>query len=201
MKVLALSFSPRAGGNTEMLLNQVLQAAKAEGAETELWRLAGKDIKPCDGCNGCRKTGECPVPDDMLELYPKLLAADAIIFGTPVYFYNMTGQGKMVLDRTIALMKPGRNLANKIGGVVSVAGSLGLADTIKDLYFYMVIRQMLPAMFVAAYAGAKGDVENLPKCNEAAANLGRQVVQMVAQGFTYPADIEAPHIAYGTHTK
>ena len=110
----------------------------------------------------------------MEGLYPKLLEADAIVFGSPVYFYNMTGPGKTVLDRTFALNKPGRDLANKVGGVVCVAGSLGLADTVKDLYFYMVTRQMLPAMFVAAYAGARGDVQDLPKCRETAANLGRQ---------------------------
>lgn len=201
MKVLALSFSPRPGGNTGMLLGEVLKAAENEGAATELWQIAGKDIKPCDGCNACRATGECHIRDDMTELYPRLIEADAVIFGTPVYFYNMTGQGKMVIDRTIALNRPGRNMANKVGGVVAVAGSFGLADTVKDLYFYMVTRQMLPAMFVAAYAGAKGDVKQLPKCRESAANLGRQVVRMSAQKFVYPPDIEAPHFAYGTHTK
>jgi multimeric flavodoxin WrbA len=201
MKVLALSFSPRPAGNTVQLLETVLGAAAAAGAATELWKLAGKTVQPCDGCNACRRTGACHIQDDMEALYPKLLEADAIIFGTPVYFYNMTGQGKTVIDRTIALGRPGRNLANKVGGVVCVAGSFGLADTVKDLYFYMVTRQMLPAMFVAAYAGARGDVKHLPKCQAKAADLGRQVVAMAAQGFKYPADIEAPHFAYGTHTK
>jgi multimeric flavodoxin WrbA len=201
MKVLALSFSPRPAGNTVQLLETVLGAAAAAGAATELWKLAGKTVQPCDGCNACRRTGACHIQDDMEALYPKLLEADAIIFGTPVYFYNMTGQGKTVIDRTIALGRPGRNLANKVGGVVCVAGSFGLADTVKDLYFYMVTRQMLPAMFVAAYAGARGDVKHLPKCQATAADLGRQVVAMAVQGFKYPADIEAPHFAYGTHTK
>ena len=201
MKVLALSFSPRPAGNTVQLLETVLGAAAEAGAETELWKLAGKTVLPCDGCNACRKTAVCHIDDDMNGLYPRLLEADAIVFGTPVYFYNVTGPGKTVIDRTFALNRPGRNLANKVGGVVCVAGSLGLADAVKDLYFYMVTRQMLPAMFVAAYAGARGDVRNLPKCRASAADLGRQVVAMAAQGFAYPSDIVPPHFAYGTHTR
>jgi len=196
MKVLGLSFSPRPGGNTVQLLETVLQAAAEAGAETELWSLAGKTVQPCDGCWACTRNGECHIKDGMADLYPKLCEADAIIFGSPVYFYNMTGPGKTVLDRTLGL-----KLANKVGGVVCVAGSFGLADTVKDLYFYMVTRQMLPAMFVAAYAGGKGDVQDLPKCLKSAGDLGRQVVAMAAQGFRYPADIEAPHFAFGTHTK
>jgi len=201
MKILGLSCSPRKNGNTVTLLTEALNGAQQEGAEVELYSVAGKDIKPCDACRACARTGECHVKDDMQVLSAKLLEADGIIFGTPVYFYNMTGPGKTVLDRTFALNRPERGLANKVGGVVCVAGSLGLADTVKDLYFYIVIHQMLPAMFVAAYAGARGDVKGLPKCQAAAADLGRQVVAMAAQGFRYPADIRPPHFAFGTHTK
>lgn len=199
MKILGLSFSPRPGGNTVVLLNQALSGACDEGAETELYTVAGKDIKPCDGCWACRETGECHIKDEMQDLYAKLLEADGIIFGSPVYFYNMTGQGKTVIDRTIALNKPGRNLANKVGGVVAVAGSFGLADTVKDLYFYMITRQMLPASFVAAYGGGKGEVKNLEKCMKATRELGQQMVQIAAKKFEYPAG--GTHIAYGTHTK
>jgi multimeric flavodoxin WrbA len=199
MKILGLSFSPRPSGNTIVLLNQALGGARDEGAETELYTVAGKDIKPCDGCWGCRETGECHIKDEMQNLYARLLEADGIIFGSPVYFYNMTGQGKTVIDRTIALNKPGRNLANKVGGIVAVAGSFGLADTVKDLYFYMITRRMLPASFVAAYGGGKGDVKNLEKCMKAAKDLGKEMVQIVNKKFEYPTG--GTHIAYGTHTK
>ncbi len=196
MKILGLSFSPRKQGNTEILLGEALIGAKEEGAETELYSVAGKDIKPCDGCWGCRKTGKCHIKDDMQELYTRLLEADGIIFGTPVYFYNMTGQGKNVIDRTIAL---DGNLANKVGGVVAVAGSLGLVDALKDLYFYIVMRRMLPASFIGAYAGGKGEAKELKKCMKAARDLGRDIVQIAAKGFKYPEG--GNHIAYGTHTK
>ncbi|MCK4863555.1 MAG: flavodoxin family protein [Dehalococcoidales bacterium] len=199
MKILGLSFSPRTQGNTEILLDEALSGARQEGAETELYSIAGKDIKPCDGCWGCRKAGECHIKDDMQELYTKMLEADGIIYGTPVYFYNMTGQGKTVIDRTIALGQPGRNLANKVGGVIAVAGSFGLVDAVKDLYFYMITRRMLPASFIAAYAGGKGDVKNLEKCMKATRELGQEMAQIAAKKFEYPAG--GTHIAYGTHTR
>lgn len=59
MQILGLSFSPRAQGNTELLLDTVLIGARQQGAETELYRVADKDIKPCDGCISCWTTGEC----------------------------------------------------------------------------------------------------------------------------------------------
>jgi multimeric flavodoxin WrbA len=199
MKILGLSFSPRERGNTEMLMETVLESARAHGAETELYRTAEKDIRPCDACGICFTTGACPIEDDMQELYVRMLDADGILFGTPVYFYNMTAQGKCVVDRTIALNHGGNSLTSKVGGVVAVAGSLGLVDALKDLYFYMVTRQMLPASFVAAYGSNKGDVKDYDKCMEAARALGRHMVQIIEKRFTYP-DGKANYMAFGTHT-
>lgn len=200
MKILGLSFSAREQGNTELLLEAVLAGAGQQGAETELYRVAAKNIRPCDGCGDCFKTGECPIEDDMQELYGKMLESDGMIFGSPVYFYNITAQGKAVIDRTIALGHGGKSLANKVGGVVVVGGSLGLVDAVKDLYFYMVTRQMIPASFVAAYASNKGDVKKLEKCMKAAGDLGQQAVMIAKKKFTYPPEIKGPHFAFGTHT-
>lgn len=201
MKILALSFSPRSEGNTIILLREALAGAGQEGAETELYSVGEKDIKPCQGCASCQKTGECRIKDDMQELYGKLVEADGIIFGTPVYFYNMTGQAKSVIDRTFALSRPGRNMNNKVGGVITVAGSLGLIDVLKDLYFYMVTRQMIPASFVAVYGGRKGEVAEMEKCMKAAGDLGRQMVKIAEQEFRYPVEFPPVHIGYGTHTR
>jgi multimeric flavodoxin WrbA len=128
MKVLGLSCSPRKEGNSMLLLNEALRGAKKEGAETELYSVADKDFKPCEGCWACTKNGICHIKDDMSELQEKMLAADGIIFGVPIYFYGMSAQAKTIIDRTIALGTPGRSLANKVGGVVVTAGSLGLVD-------------------------------------------------------------------------
>jgi multimeric flavodoxin WrbA len=200
MKILGISFSPREQGNTEQLLDKALAGAKSQGAKTELCRVSDKIIKPCDGCGVCFKTGECHIKDDMGEVSEKLLEAEGIIFGSPVYFYNITAQGKAVIDRTLPLGMNGKGLANKVGGIVVVGGSLGLVDAVKDLYFYIVLRQMIPANFVAAYASNKGDVKKLEKCMNAAEELGVQMVKIAEKKFIYPEEIKASHIGFGTHT-
>jgi multimeric flavodoxin WrbA len=201
MKILAISCSPRKQGNTEILLDEVLKGAQYEGAEVELFSVAGKTIAPCDACDSCRNTGICHIKDDIQPLYDKMLAADGIIFGAPVYFYNMAAQCKIIMDRTVALGHPERNLANKVGGIVVVGASLGNIDAVKDLYFYFVSRKMLAASYVAAYGMAKGDVKNLEKCMKAAYDLGRQVTALAKMNFKYPSEFNLPAIAYGTHTK
>lgn len=201
MKILGIACSPRKQGNTVVLLEEVLRGSRREGAETELYSVSDKTIEPCQGCMACWKTGECPIEDDMQDLGNRMVEADGIVFGTPVYYYNMTAQAKVIVDRSIALTRPGRNLSNKVGGVVAVAGSLGLVDALKDLYFYFVTHQMLPANYVAAYGGAEGDVKSLEKCMQACNDLGRQMVQTAAKNFRYPEDIERPCFAFGTHTR
>jgi len=201
MKILAISCSPRKEGNTVTLLAEALKGAQQEGAGVELYSVSGRNIQPCDGCGTCMETGKCHIKDDMQELYPKMLTADGIIFGAPVYYYNMAAQAKTIMDRTMVTNHPDMSLANRVGGVVAVAGSLGLVSAVKDLYFYIITRRMLPASYVAAYAGPEGDVKKLEKCMKAAHDLGRQMVRIAAQGFKYPDDITVPSIAFGTHTK
>jgi multimeric flavodoxin WrbA len=201
MKIVGLSFSPRPDGNTMILLDQVLKGAQHENADVDIVSIAGKNIQPCDGCNSCRHTGTCHIQDDDVPaILEKMLAADGLVFGTPVYFYNMTGQAKSVIDRTFSLNQPDRNLANKVGGVVALAGSLGLVDALKDFYFYMITRQILPAGFVAAYAGARGEIKKKEKAMLQAYTLGQQIVHMVEQKFIYPKEFPGTHIAFGTHT-
>lgn len=195
MKILGISFSPRKSGNTEILLEEALTGARQEGADTELFSVSGQDIKPCDGCWVCIGTGKCHIKDDMQVLYDKIAAADGIIFGTPVYVYSMTGQAKIVMDRMNA-----RNLENKVGGVIAVAGSIGLIDPVKDFYFFMVIKKMLPANLVGVYASQKGDVRAMKQGLQAAGNLGREMVQIAEKKFTYPEGFPRNFFAYGTHT-
>ena len=147
------------------------------------------------------KTGECHVKDDMQELYKKLLESKCIVFGVPSYYYGMAGQAKNIIDRTTSLGIPGRSLANKVGSVVAVGGSLGLADILKDIYFYMVSKQMVPANFLAGYGLQKGDTKNLQNGILAARDVGRQMVKIAAKGFEYPADIRASVFGYGTWNK
>ena len=198
MKILGLSCSPRKSGNTEILVGEALNGAQSEGAEIELFSLAGKEIKPCDGCYACRETGKCHINDDMQTVYQKLVEADGIIFGTPIYFYSMTSQAKALIDRTIVLRRPTIRLANKVGGVIAVAGRLGIIDAIKDLYFYIAISHMIPADYVAAYASEKGAIRKDKQAMKSAWELGREMVQLVRKRFEFPSEFERGLTAYVT---
>jgi multimeric flavodoxin WrbA len=201
MKILGLSCSPRIKGDTVTLLNAALEGARSEGAETELWSVADKIIHPCDACRACAGTGVCKIKDDMQELYEKMLGAEGIIFGTPVYFWDVTAQAKAIIDRTFALNTPQKSLANKVGGIVVVAGSLGRIDVLKELYFYMATRRIIPANYIAADPVPDGGLKAMKKCLQAANDLGRQMVKIAAQKFEYPPDIPRSAPAYGTHTR
>jgi len=197
MKILAVSGSPRKKGNTVILLERVLEGAKSEGAETELFSVAGKDIGGCDGCWSCMKAGNCHIKDDMTELYDKLLQADGIVLGTPIYFWGMTSQMKAIIDRSIALTGPEKNLANRVCGVVVVAGSLGLVDALKDFAFYIYQKRMLPANMVAGYTREPGETLKMEGLLKEAHDLGRQMVALVNSGFKYPVEFMRGPGAYG----
>jgi multimeric flavodoxin WrbA len=197
---LGLCCSPRKGGNTETLLNEALKGAKLEGAEVELYCVSGKRYEFCDGCRSCGQTGVCHLKDDMQELLDKAIEADAIIFGTPVYHYGITAQMKIVMERMrpIRKNKLDNKLSNKVGGIIAVAGSLGLIQAVKDLYFFIITNYMLPGDFVAVYALNKGECEQRTHGMEAAFNLGRQMVRLAAMKFAYPADLRKDEHAFGT---
>ncbi len=188
MKILGLSCSPRKQGNTETLVSEVLEGAKAEGAEVELFSVSGKEIQPCDGCQSCITTGECRIDDDMQTVYQKLVEADGIIFGTPIYFYGMTAQAKAIMDRTYALRRREFRLINKVGGVIAVAGGLGLMDAIKDWYFYIAINHMVAADYVSALASGRGEIKENESVMKRAWELGREMVLLVRQGFEFPEE-------------
>ncbi len=200
MKILGISCSPRKRGNTVSLLEETLRGAAENGADVELFSVSGKNIRGCDGCYACFAKGECHIQDDMQPLYEKLIDADGIVFGTPIYMYGMTAQAKAIIDRTFALNKPGRSLANRVAGVIVVAGSIGLIDVLKDFYFFTTIKRMLPANFVAAYATEKRDAKKLEKGMKAAFKLGKEIVQLVDKKFEFPNEFPRNFFAFGTHT-
>ena len=201
MKILAVSFSPRKNGNTVAMLEKALEGARGEGVEVELYSVAGKNIQPCDGCWGCMKAGKCHIKDDTQVLFDKMLGADGIIFGTPIYFWGMTAQAKTVIDRTISLYRPERSLNNKVCGVVASCGSLGMVGALKDFSYYIVQRRMLPANQVSAYVGSPEELQKMEKCLKALNDLGRQMVALVKLNFRYPAEFIGGPGAFGTHTK
>ncbi|MBI4284393.1 MAG: flavodoxin family protein [Chloroflexi bacterium] len=192
VNILGISCSPRRRGNTEILIGEALAGAREAGAETELLTLHDKDIRPCDGCFTCTKTGECKIDDDMQSIYDKLLAADGIIFGTPVYFWSASAQAKILLDRALALRYPHLRLANKVGGIIAIAERTGLMNTAMLLYTYFARNHMLASDEVCALAAEKGEVRQDKYAMKASWELGGLVVALARTGFQYPQEYNTP---------
>ncbi|WP_307981191.1 flavodoxin family protein [uncultured Senegalimassilia sp.] len=98
-KVLVVSTSIRNGSNSEILAHEVERGALDAGNEVEFVSLAGREIGFCRGCLACQKTGNCVIRDEMDALIGKVREADVIVFATPIYYYEMSGQMKVFLDR------------------------------------------------------------------------------------------------------
>ncbi|MDD5472825.1 MAG: flavodoxin family protein [Candidatus Methanoperedens sp.] len=185
MKILGISGSPRAKGNTDILVQEALKAASEMGAKTEFIALSGKKIKPCNGCGTCRtesSKGICAIKDDDLpRIYEVMKEADGIIVGSPVYFLSVTAQLKALFDRSIILRyakgmpvdRPGIPggpeflLKNKIGGAIAVGGGRdgGQLFTINSILQWMLLQNMIVVgnnygMGGSAKAGTKGDALN-----------------------------------------
>lgn len=110
MNILAISGSPRGGGNTDILVKKVLEGIGCE--DHEIIRLNDLDYKGCQGCGLCRKEGAtgCVQDDDMQALYEKIISADVIIIGSPIYYGYLTGQTKCFIDRWYAFRDSNREL-------------------------------------------------------------------------------------------
>lgn len=103
MKIIAINGSPRHNGNTATLLHKVLEGAAAAGAETECIDLYTLNYKGCISCFYCKrkdkKHGICIVKDDLAAVLDKVKSADAVIFGSPIYFMNLTSGMQAFLER------------------------------------------------------------------------------------------------------
>ena len=102
MKVLGIYGSPRKGGNTDQLLDKVLEGAQSAGAEVKRVYTRELNLSGCIECGGCDKTGECVVQDDMQKAYPLLDWAEVIFLASPIFFYGVTAQAKALIDRAQA---------------------------------------------------------------------------------------------------
>ena len=98
-KVLILSTSPRRNSNSEALAEAFAKGAKDAGNDVEIIRMREKNYRFCTGCFACQKTGNCVIKDDMVEIVPRMEQADVLVFATPIYYYEMSGQMKTLLDR------------------------------------------------------------------------------------------------------
>lgn len=101
MNVLAISASPRKGGNSDVLCDEFLKGAAESGHKVQKIRLAEKHITPCRACYGCMEEHTCVQRDDMAEVLDALIGADIIVLASPVYFYSVCAQMKTMIDRCL----------------------------------------------------------------------------------------------------
>lgn len=184
MKVLGIVGSPRKGGNTEILVAEALAEARKAGAETDIFLVADKTINGCDGCHSCVKTGVCRIKDDMQTLYQQMGEADAIIFGSPVYFGNVTAQTKAIIDRTFLFLGD-RRLKGKVAAPIVALRRVGAGQTRSQLFGYFLSQGMVPVRGAIGYGREKGDVRkgvgggiDITALEEARAT-GANIVEMV----------------------
>jgi len=181
VKLLGIVGSPRKGGNTEIVVNEALKAGEHEGADTEVLHLVDFNLKPCDGCRTCFKTKNCVIKDDVEKIFKKMAEADGIIIGSPVYFYNVTAQTKIFIDR-VGYLHDARGkepFKNKIGGAIAIAGRSGLTYALSQiLLFFTDARMITAAPFVETLASAKGDAIKDIREIENARELGKSMVQI-----------------------
>ena len=98
-KVLIISTSLRGGSNSDILARECEKGAKEAGHDVEYISLKGKEIKYCIGCLACQTKGSCVLKDDVAEIMEKVKEAEVIVYATPIYYYEMAGQMKTLLDR------------------------------------------------------------------------------------------------------
>ena len=102
-KVIVISTSLRQGSNSDMLADKFVEGAKAAGHDVEKISLAGKNIQFCKGCLACQQLGRCVINDDVNNIMARVLKADVVAWATPIYYYEMSGQMKTLIDRMNAM--------------------------------------------------------------------------------------------------
>jgi len=183
-KVLVLLGSPRKKGNSAILAAQISKGAKSGKAKVETIYLQGKNISACKGCMSCQKKNSkgCSIKDDMREIYQKLIEADAWVIASPVYWFTMSAQTKIFMDRCFAL--PAYHADPFRGKRIAIAMTYGDEDpfssgcvnalrAFQDAYGYT--ESLIVGMVYGSAMGA-GEIRSNEKLMQEAFELGQKLV-------------------------
>ena len=180
--ILILKGSPREKGNSAVLADQVFAGAQKAGAKVESVYLHGMDIQPCDACDVCQDGYEgCIIEDDMQSLYPKLTEADAIVIASPIYWFTISAQTKLCIDRWYALeSKAGSTLRGKQLGIILVYGDTDLYTSggINAIHTFESMARYIDMEIVGMVYGTAyelGEAEKQPELMEKAFQLGEKL--------------------------
>jgi multimeric flavodoxin WrbA len=176
MKIIGVCGSPRRG-NTEWMLDTLMKSAARNGAETEILLLRKMDVRMCRGCLACeeggeKRAGKCQINDDMNEIYPKLLAANAIVLASPGYMEMISGRLKNFLDRTCAVWP--RLKGKKLAGLA--VAEEGTGQTIPNIKHYGKLLKMQWAGSVKALAKNPGEIPQNSTVKRRLERLARKLV-------------------------
>ena len=184
--IVVLLGSPRKKGNSTVLAKQIINGVESVGAKVETVYLNELNIKPCQGCYACKKkksTG-CAVDDDMQSLYPKLVESDAWVIASPVYWFSMSAQTKIFMDRCFALWNEDPEMNRLFKKRIAIAMSYGDSDpfnsgcvnalrSFQDAYRYAGARIV---GMVYGSADEPGEIASNAELMDQAEEIGRKLV-------------------------
>ena len=179
MKVVAIGGSPRLHGNTNFLIDEVLEELKARGVVTEKIVLNEYKIGPCQAHLDCSSFPECKQKDDASWILDKFSEADGLIIASPVYFGSISAQIKTFMDRSFFLYMHGRRPRPRCAGLIAVAGRGGADETIKELRKF-VRAPDIKVFTLTGYSGRPdADPKNQSELIKQAREMGRQMAEVL----------------------
>jgi len=183
MKVVGFNGSPRKDGNTSILIQKVFKELEKQSIATELVQLSGKEIRGCIACSQCIKNKDqrCAVKKDAANEYiEKMLGAEGIILGSPVYFNDVTPEMKALIDRTGYVARAnGRMFKNKVGAAVAAVRRSGAVHTLDTINHFFLSGEMVIVGRVIGVGREKGEVEKDEEGVQLAKTLGQRMAWLL----------------------
>jgi len=183
MKVVAFNGSPRKDGNTTILINRLFRELEKEGIETELVQLSGKEIRGCTACYKCfkNKDQQCSVKNDVAnECIEKMIGADGIILGSPVYFIDVTPEMKALIDRSGFVSRAnGGMYKNKVGAVVAAFRRSGAMHAVDSMNHFLLSQDIFIVGRAIGIGREKGEVEKDEEGMESVKALGQRMAWLL----------------------
>ncbi len=188
MKVIAFNGSPRKKGNTAILINKVFDELHKENIETEMINIGQEHLMGCMACGYCKKQKNmrCKFDDDALNSYiPKMVEADGIIIGSPVYFADVTAQMKAFIDRVGYVTRANDMLLkNKVGASVVAVRRAGAVRTFDTLNHFLHISEMIipgASYWNLAIGKEPGEVESDEEGIKTMQSLGQNMLRLLTR--------------------
>ena len=179
MNILGINGSPHLKGNTAFALRHALKVIEAEGIKTMYISLAELDIAPCKGCFACRE-GSCVQEDDMVHVISAIKRCDGLLLASPVYMGLITGQMKVMMDRTV-LFRAARQftISGKVGAGIACGGfrNGGQELTLQAMHTYFLQQDMYAISDGPGYSHSGAAVAGPTETDQ----IGLQTVENVAR--------------------